>query len=75
MALTTALLGTHPSVTGLAAHVAERAAGNPFFADEIVRDLAERGVLNGDLGAYVCHDQSADISVPKHTAGRYRRPH
>src|SRR5271166_261393 len=64
VALTTELLGTHPSVTGLAAHVAERAAGNPFFADEIVRDLAERGVLNGDHGAYVCRDQGADIRVP-----------
>jgi adenylate cyclase len=64
VALTTALLGTNPSVTGLAAHIAERAAGNPFFADEMVRDLAERGVLNGDRGAYVCRDQSADISVP-----------
>jgi adenylate cyclase len=64
LALTTALMGTHPSVTGLAAHVAERAAGNPFFADEIVRDLAEQGVLEGDRGAYVCHNGSADISVP-----------
>lgn len=64
LALTTALLGTHPSVTGLAAHVSERAAGNPFFAGEIVRDLAERGVLNGDHGAYVCREESADISVP-----------
>ena len=27
--------------------IAERAAGNPFFAEEIVRDLAERGVLKG----------------------------
>ncbi len=64
VALTTALLGTHPSVTGLAAHVAERAAGNPFFADEIVRDMAERGVLDGDRGAYLCRADSADISVP-----------
>ena len=63
-ALTTALLGTHPSVTGLAVHVAERAAGNPFFADEIVRDLAERGVLSGDRGAYICRDESADLRVP-----------
>jgi adenylate cyclase len=62
--LTTTLLGTHPSVTWLAAHVAERAAGNPFFADEIVRDLAERGVLTGERGAYICRDKSADVRVP-----------
>jgi adenylate cyclase len=64
VALTTALLGTHPSVTGLAGHVAERAAGNPFFADEIVRDLAERGVIDGERGAYICRDESADLRVP-----------
>ena len=33
------LLGADPSVTGLAAVIAERAAGNPFFAEEMVREL------------------------------------
>ena len=28
--------------------IVERAAGNPFFAEEIVRDLAEQGVLRGN---------------------------
>ena len=64
MELITELLGTHPSVSELAAQIAERAAGNPFFADEIVRDLAERGVLHGDRGAYVCRDGGADVAVP-----------
>ena len=63
-ALTAELLGTDPSVSGLAAQIAERAAGNPFFAEEIVRDLAERGVLDGNRGAYVCRGDVADISVP-----------
>ncbi len=63
-ALTTELLGPDPSVTGLAARIAERAAGNPFFAQEIVRDLAERGVLDGDRGAYMSRDDAADLSVP-----------
>jgi adenylate cyclase len=63
-ALTTELLGTDPSVRALAARVAERAAGNPFFAEEMVRDLAQRGVLDGDRGAYLCRDDAADISVP-----------
>jgi len=63
-ALTTELLGTDPSVRALAARVAERAAGNPFFAEEMVRDLAQRGVLDGDPGAYLCSDAAADISVP-----------
>lgn len=62
--LTTELLGTDPSVRALAARIAERAAGNPFFAEEMVLDLAQRGVLDGDPGAYVCCDAAADISVP-----------
>ncbi|MDT5232042.1 MAG: hypothetical protein QOI39_2542, partial [Mycobacterium sp.] len=58
------LLGADPSVASLAATVAERAAGNPFFAEEMVRDLAERGVLNGQLGTYQLRSQAADASVP-----------
>ena len=42
--------GSDPSVGGLGQTIAERAAGNPFFAEEIVRDLAERGVLHGAAG-------------------------
>ena len=34
------LLGSDPSVGELAAIIAERAAGNPFFAEEMVRELA-----------------------------------
>jgi adenylate cyclase len=63
-ALTTELLGDDPSVRALAARIAERAAGNPFFAEEMVRDLAQRGVLDGDHGSYLCRDDAADISVP-----------
>ena len=37
-----------PRCTELAAVIAERADGNPFFAEEIVRDLAERGAVRGD---------------------------
>ena len=44
--------------------IAERAAGNPFFAEEIVRDLAERGVLRGNRSAYVSTADAAEVSVP-----------
>ena len=63
-ALAAELLGRHSSVTGVADIITKRAAGNPFFAGEIVRDLAERGVLGGQRGAYVCHSELADVSVP-----------
>ena len=51
-------------MTGLADLVAERAAGNPFFAEEIVRDLTERDVLIGGRGCYLCVEPAADVSVP-----------
>ena len=63
-ALITELLGPDPTVTGLTAQIAERAAGNPFFAEEIVRDLADRGVLRGVRGAYVCPGGAAQVEVP-----------
>jgi class 3 adenylate cyclase len=63
-ALVSGLLGPAPSVGGLAETIAERAAGNPFFAEEIVRDLAERGVLEGKSGAYISTAGGAEVSVP-----------
>ena len=44
--------------------IAERAAGNPFFAEEMVRELAERGVLEGHRGGYTCGTDMAEVSVP-----------
>ena len=58
------LLGPDPSVVGLTAQIADRAAGNPFFAQEIVRDLADRRVLRGERGAYRCSDPATVVSVP-----------
>ena len=63
-ALVAELLGRDPSVAGLAATIVSRVGGNPFFAEEMVRDLAERGVLRGDRGAYVCQTDVTGISVP-----------
>ena len=58
------LLGSDPSVGELAAIIAERAAGNPFFAEEMVRELVQRGVLAGERGDYVCRADVAELSVP-----------
>jgi adenylate cyclase len=63
-ALISQLLGSDRSVGGLAAMIAERAAGNPFFVEELVRDLAERGVLTGARGNYLCQVDHADATVP-----------
>ena len=63
-ALVTELLGPDPSVGELGQMIAERASGNPFFAEEIVRELAERGVLRGQRGTYMSTADVAEVSVP-----------
>jgi adenylate cyclase len=63
-ALVTQLLGTDPSVAGLAGQIAERAGGNPFFVEEIVRDLTDRAVLHGVRSGYVSTGESTDVTVP-----------
>src|SRR5271163_2800497 len=63
-ALVSGLLGHDPSVGMLGQKIAERAAGNPFFAEEIVRELAERGVLRGEWGAYMSAADVGEVSVP-----------
>ncbi len=62
--LVSQLLGDDSSVGGLHALLAQRAAGNPFFVEEMVRDLAERGVLQGNTGVYQLHGRFADAAVP-----------
>ena len=63
-ALVSELVGQDPSARRLGQTIAERAAGNPFFAEEIVRDLAERGVLRGERGAYTSTAEVAEVAVP-----------
>ncbi len=63
-ALVGELLGPDPSVGQIGEMITGRAAGNPFFAEEITRDLAERGVLVGERGSYACRTDAAEVSVP-----------
>ena len=63
-ALVAKLLGPDSSVGEVGEAIVARAAGNPFFAQEMIRDLAERGVLQGTIGSYVCHTDVAEVSVP-----------
>jgi hypothetical protein len=58
------LLGPDPSVGEIAKIIAGRAAGNPFFAEEITRELAERGVLVGQRGGYACRTDVGEVGVP-----------
>jgi hypothetical protein len=58
------LVGRDPSVGEIGGIIAERAAGNPFFAEEITRELAERGVLVGQRGHYTCRTNVGEVGVP-----------
>ncbi|MGO9509714.1 MAG: ATP-binding protein [Mycobacterium sp.] len=58
------LLGPDPSVGQIGEIIADRAAGNPLFAEEITLELADRGVLGGERGSYACRTNAAEIRVP-----------
>lgn len=58
------LIGTDPSLQGAAELIATSAAGNPFFVEEIVRDLVGRNVLTGSRGNYRCEGRVDEIAVP-----------
>lgn len=58
------LLGGDQSLGGLAGRIATAVAGNPFFAEEIVRDLAGRCVLSGSRGGYRLTGDVNEIAVP-----------
>src|SRR5262249_11477466 len=62
--LVSALLGPDPTIEELGGAITDRASGTPFFAEEIVRELADRGVLQGKTGAYVSTAHAADVTVP-----------
>ena len=63
-ALVDELVGPEPSVEAIKSLIAGRAAGNPFFAQEMVRELAERGVLEGERGRHTCRADVAEVKVP-----------
>jgi class 3 adenylate cyclase/tetratricopeptide (TPR) repeat protein len=58
------LAGDDPSLDGLAELVHERTAGNPFFIEEVVRELVEAGYLEGERGACRLTKPVADTGVP-----------
>ncbi|KRE33881.1 adenylyl cyclase [Mycobacterium sp. Soil538] len=58
------LLGRDNALSGLASRIAGAAAGNPYFVEEIVRDLVGRGVLAGSRGDHRLTGDVDDIGVP-----------
>jgi class 3 adenylate cyclase/tetratricopeptide (TPR) repeat protein len=62
--LLTDLLGSDPSLAGLAETIHERTAGNPFFTEEVVQALIESGNLEGARGAYRLTTPIDHLEVP-----------
>jgi len=58
------LLGDKQTVEALASRIFERTAGNPFFAEEVIRTLVESGNLAGDKGNYRLVVPVERIEVP-----------
>jgi class 3 adenylate cyclase len=63
-ALLAELLGSDPSLGPLRERIRERAAGNPFFLEEIVRALSESGALGGERGRYRLASPVDRIEIP-----------
>jgi class 3 adenylate cyclase/tetratricopeptide (TPR) repeat protein len=59
-----ALLGRDPSLHTVKRFLAERASGNPFFVEEIVRSLVDTGVLVGDRGSYRIDRPLSSVEIP-----------
>jgi class 3 adenylate cyclase len=72
-ALIAQLLGPDPSLGRLAHTIADRAAGNPFFAEEIVRELAERACRRQRLARSACRSPCRPPSARASTAST-RKP-
>jgi len=58
------LLGADASVRELAARIASRTRGNPFFVEEVVQSLAESGSLAGARGAYRLVREPNELAIP-----------
>jgi adenylate cyclase len=58
------LVGEHPRLRDIRRSVARRSAGNPFFAEELVRSLAEKAVISGEQGSYVPGIRHGDDILP-----------
>jgi class 3 adenylate cyclase len=63
-ALTSDLIGDHPSTRGIAGRVVERSGGNPFFAEELIRSLVDAGELQGHPGDYHAVGESPAETLP-----------
>ncbi len=58
------LIGVDLTLAPLAAFVAERTGGNPYFVEEVVRALMEDGTLTGSAGSYRLTRPLNEVRIP-----------
>jgi class 3 adenylate cyclase/tetratricopeptide (TPR) repeat protein len=56
--------GEDPSLALLSRNIIERAQGNPFFLEELVNAIAERGDFEGERGAYRLKGRIDTVPLP-----------
>jgi class 3 adenylate cyclase/tetratricopeptide (TPR) repeat protein len=65
----TSLLGTASSLAPLKQQLVDAADGNPFFLEEMVRNLSETGVLTGEQGTYRLARVFQTLEIPPNVEG------
>jgi class 3 adenylate cyclase len=58
------LLGKDTSLGALRERIHQRTGGNPFFIEEVVKSLAESGVLQGGKGSYRLTRSPESVQIP-----------
>ena len=67
------LLGHDSSLDGLAALIETRTGGNPFFIEEVVQTLVEKGQLTGGRGEYRLGSSWPTLDLPPQCRRDWRR--
>ena len=67
--LVESVLGSGGAAAQVAELVMEKAQGNPFFLEEMIRSLIEVGTLVEEAGSWSCTRDVADIEVPDTVEG------
>ncbi len=67
------IFGNDPSLALLSRNIIERAQGNPFFLEELINALVERGDFEGERGAYRLKGGVDTIPLPRQCKPLLRR--
>ncbi len=68
-ALVSEMLGSDESIAPIRIQVVDRAGGNPFFAEELVRALSDQGALTGTRGSYTRITDAGVATLPSNVRG------